>query len=119
MLRGSLLSHVKMDSFCGRIQDIPPVDKMATFYSIHAYDQESRYHAEEDRINNGKLYATFEKACEEIETKILDHIKEYDRVFEPPNREDKEKYIRKRPYVHYYECESGWLWVIKKWEVET
>lgn len=95
---------------------------MATFYSIHAYDQESRYHAGEDRINDGKLYTTFEKACEEIEKRIQAHIEyfnseEENEVFYPPNREDKEKYISKRPYVHYYESIAGWLWVIKKWEV--
>lgn len=95
---------------------------MATFYSIHAYDQESRYYAGEDRINNGKLYTTFEKACEEIEKNIQAHIEyfnssEQEQVFEPPNREEMKTKMGK--YVHYYETMTGWLWVISKWEVDA
>jgi len=95
---------------------------MATFYSIHAYDQESRHHAGEDRINNGKLYTTFEKACEEIEKEIQAHIKYFNteeekEVFRAPNREEMKKKMGK--YVHYYETSVLWLWVISKWEVEA
>lgn len=98
---------------------------MATFYAIHAYDQESKYHSDEDKIDNQKLYTTFEKACDAIEKKIGDYIEYWNNhesdtpeEFEPPNREDKAKYIAKRPYVHYHECNSGWLWVISKMTVE-
>ena len=96
---------------------------MATFYSIHAYDQESRYNAGEDRINNGKLYTTFDKACEEIEKRIQAHIKyfnseEYNEVFRGPNREEMERKLGKHIDVHYYETDTLWLWVISKWDVE-
>lgn len=96
---------------------------MTTFYSIRAYDQESRYHAGEDRINNGKLYTTFDKACEEIEKKIQDHIKYFNsagenEVFRAPNRENMKERLGKHTDVHYYETDVLWLWVISKWEVE-
>jgi hypothetical protein len=92
---------------------------MTTFYSIHAYDQDSHYHRGEDRINNGILYMNFEKACDVIEKKIQAHIdyfkgEEYDEVFTEPNREEMKKKMGK--YVHYYETQAGWLWVISKWE---
>ncbi len=94
---------------------------MATFYSIHAYDQESTRHRGDDRINDGKLYTTFEKACDAIEKAIEDYIEHWNNhesdtpeEFEPPNREEMET---TRRYVHYYECNSGWLWVIRKWKV--
>ena len=100
--------------------DTPPTDRMATYYSIHAYDQESKHFAGEDRINDGKLYATFENACEVIEKKIQSHIEyfnswEYEEEFKPPNREEMKQKMGK--YVHYYETQAGWLWVISKWEV--
>ena len=95
---------------------------MATFYSIHAYDQESKYFSGEDRINDGKLYTTFEKACDMIERKIQSHIEffnsgEENQVFQPPNREEMRKRMGGFKYVHYYETMAGWLWVISKWEV--
>lgn len=97
---------------------------MTTLYSINAYDQESRYHAGEDRIDDTKLYTTFEKACEEIERKIQAHIEYFNtedeiEVFRPPNREEMKKKIdtSKNKYVHYYESSVLWLWVVKKWEV--
>ena len=95
---------------------------MTTFYSIHAYDQESRYFPGEDRINDGKLYTTFAKACEVIEMKIRTHIEyfnseEENEVFRAPNREDMKKRMDTGTYVHYYETQAGWLWVISKWEV--
>lgn len=88
---------------------------MATFYSIHAYDQD-----EEDRIKDGKLYTTFEKACDVIERKIQAHIEyfngsEQEQVFEPPNREEMKRKMGK--YVHYYKTMAGWSWVISKWDV--
>ena len=93
---------------------------MTTFYSIHAYDQQSRYDAGEDRIKDGKLYTTFDKACTAIEKKIQDHInsEEENEVFRAPNREDMERKMGKYKYVHYYETDTLWLWVISKWEVE-
>ena len=98
---------------------------MTYFYSIHAYDQESNYNSGEDKINNGKLYTTFEKACEEIERKIQDYMDEFHRVFtnklvfQPPDREKIKTRMRMWKYVHYYEIPlTGWLWVISKWEVE-
>lgn len=89
---------------------------MATFYSIHAYDQDTG----EDRINSGKLYTSFEKACEEIEKRIQAHIdyfnsEEEEEVFRAPNREEMKRKMTK--YVHYYETGTLWLWVISKWEV--
>ena len=97
-------------------------DKMTTFYSIHAYEQESRYNAGEDRINDGNLYTTFDKACEEIEKKIQDHIKYFndsdgEEVFRAPNREEMERKIGKGKYVHYYETDTIWLFVIQVWHV--
>ena len=94
--------------------------KMTTYYSIHAYDQHSHYHHREDRIEDGKLYATFENACEVIEKKIQSHIEyfnswEYEEEFKPPNREEMKQKMGK--YVHYYETQAGWLWVISKWDV--
>jgi hypothetical protein len=96
---------------------------MTTFYSIHAYDQESKYYSGEDRVDNGKLYTTFEKACEEIEKRIQSHIEffnsgEENEVFQPPNREEMKKVMEKRKFVHYYETNACWLWVISKWEVD-
>lgn len=93
---------------------------MTTYYSIHAYDQESKYHRGEDRIKDGKLYTTFEKACDEIETKIQSHIEYFNsseehEVFQPPNREEMKRNMGK--YVQYYESQTCWLWVIRKWEV--
>jgi len=95
---------------------------MATFYSIHAYDQESKYYHGEDRINDGKLYETFEKACDVIERKIQAHIEyfnssEEEEVFRAPNREEMKRKMTK--YVHYYETSTLWLWVISKWEVDA
>jgi hypothetical protein len=95
---------------------------MATFYSIHAYDQESKYSHGEDRINDGKLYATFEKACDVIDRKIQAHIEHFnseeeEEVFRAPNREEMERKISKGKFVHYYETSVLWLWVISKWEV--
>ena len=102
--------------------DTPPTDRMATYYSIQAYDQESLHHAGEDRINNGKLYTTFEKACEEIEKNIKAHIEEFnsseeeeEEVFRAPNREKLKQKMTK--YVHYYKTNTHWLWVISKCEV--
>lgn len=96
---------------------------MTTFYSIHAYDQESKYLAKEDRINNGKLYATFEKACEEIEKRIRAHTEffnseEENEVFQPPNRQEMRRRMGREKYLNYYECIVDWMWVIRKWEVE-
>ena len=93
---------------------------MTTYYSIHAYDQHSHYHHGEDRIEDGKLYATFEQACEVIEKKIQTHIEyfnswDHEEVFQPPNREEMKQRMGK--YLHYYESQAGWLWVISKWEV--
>lgn len=95
---------------------------MATFYSIHAYDQESKYYAGEDRVNDGILYTTFEKACDVIERKIQAHIEYFNseeevEVFRPPNREEMRHKMGKGKYVHYYETSVLWLWVISKWEV--
>lgn len=87
---------------------------MATYYTIHCYDQESKYHVDEDLINNHILYNTFERACEAIE----ERIRYYDSDFQSPNREDKAKYISKSPYVHYYEANAGVLFVISKMTVE-
>ena len=97
---------------------------MTTFYSIHAYDRESKYYAGEDRIYNSTLYTTFEKAGEEIEKRIQAHVEyfnseEENEVFVPPNREEMRQRIGKGKYVHYYETNAGWLWVISKWEVEA
>lgn len=95
---------------------------MTTYYSIHAYDQESKYFAGEDRIHDGKLYTTFEKACDVIETKIQSHIQyfnssEEEEEFKPPNREEMKQ--KMGTYVHYYETQAGWLWVISKWDVDA
>jgi hypothetical protein len=95
---------------------------MTTYYSIHAYDQESKYYHGEDRINDGKLYATFEKACEVIERKIQAHIEHFNseeevEVFRAPNREEMKQKMDKGKFVHYYETSVLWLWVISKWEV--
>lgn len=96
---------------------------MATFYSIHAYDQESKYYHGEDRIHCGKLYITFEKACEVIERKIQAHIEYFNseeevEVFRPPNRDEMKRKMDMSAHVHYYETYLLWLWVISKWEVE-
>ena len=88
--------------------------RMTTYYSIHAYDQNSHYHADEDLVDNHILYKTFERACDAIE----ERIRYYESEFEPPNREDKARYISKRPYVHYYEASGGFLFVISKMTVE-
>jgi len=85
---------------------------MTTFYSIHVYDQESKYHVDEDLVDNHILYKSFDRACEAIE----ERIRYYEIEFTSPNREDKAKYISKRPYVHYYE--NGFLFVISKMTVE-
>lgn len=95
---------------------------MATYYSIHAYDQESKYNSGEDRVDDGKLYTTFEQACDAIEEKIQSHIEyfksyegEEEEVFQPPNREEMKQKMDK--YVHYYKSQVDWMWVISKWEV--
>lgn len=93
---------------------------MTTYYSIHAYDQDSHSQCGEDRIDDGKLYTTFEKACDVIETEIQAHIEyfnssEEEETFQPPNREKMKQNMGR--YAHYYESRAGWLWVISKWEV--
>ncbi len=97
---------------------------MTTFYSIHAYNPESR-NPGEDKIHDGILYTTFEKACEAINKKIdfyieywNNHESDTPEEFKVPNVEEMKKDIEKRKYVNYYECDSGWVWVIRKWEVE-
>lgn len=77
---------------------------MATFYSIHAFD--------EDDMDNDSgyfdLYSTFDKACDAMDKKILEMLKEYDRVvisdfvFDPPDREELKKEIEKNNWVRYY-----------------
>jgi hypothetical protein len=100
-----------------------PTDKMTTFYSIHAYNPESR-NPGEDKIHDGILYKGFEKACEAIHEKIdfyieywNNHESDTPEEFEVPNVEEMKKDIEKRKYVNYYECDSGWVWVIRKWDV--
>ena len=92
---------------------------MSVFYSIHAYDQESRYRAAEDRIDNGILYTTFEQACDAIEKKIQAHIDDVKmlEVYVQPNREEKKKEIDDKSYVHYYESVLLRLFVIRNWKV--
>lgn len=86
---------------------------MSTYYTIHCYDQESKYHCGEDLIDNHILYKTFDRACDALE----ERIRYYESEFESPNREEKAKYLSKRPYVHYYE--TDFLFVISKMTVEN
>jgi hypothetical protein len=91
---------------------------MTTFYSIHAYDKDSRYHAGEDMVDNGKLYTSFERACDEIEKRIRIHV-ESSEEFEPPDREELRRNVD--TYIHwpYSPLGAGRLWVISKWEVDA
>lgn len=79
---------------------------MATFYTIHAYDQESG--RGDDLIEYQYLYTTFDKACDAIECEI------HDKNFERPDRTEMSQYLKTRNYVHYYEDEHGVLFVIGK-----
>lgn len=72
--------------------------QMATFYSIHAFD--------EDDMDNDSgyfdLYSTFDKACDAMDKKILEMLKEYDKVvisdfvFDPPDREELKRRWKRR-----------------------
>lgn len=84
---------------------------MATFYSIHAYDQNTC--DGDDLLNTKVLYSTFEKACDAIEKEIQLRTEK----FEPPNFMDLMRQINMGRYVHYYETEDGTLFVINKWNV--
>ena len=98
----------------GRQVDIP----MATFYTIHCYDQNYALGDdvldEEDSYN---LYSTFEKAVNAIEIHIRKHIDRYnenrepteeEEVFTKPNATMKEG----KKYCHYYETYDNFLFVI-------
>ena len=89
-----------------------PTDRMTTYYTIHCYDQNSHYHADEDLVDNHILYKTFDRACDAIE----ERIRYYESEFPSPNREEKAKFLSKRQYVHYYE--TDFLFVISKMTVE-
>lgn len=95
---------------------------MAVFYSIHAYDQESHYHRGENKIDNRTLYPSFRKACDMIEKEIKRYIACFNgpdqvEVFKQPNREEMKRQIDIKKYVHYYETQAGWLWVISEWKI--
>lgn len=90
---------------------------MATFYSIHQYDQESR--TVSDLINNCNLYTTFEKAAQALDVFIRQHIEVYN-VNKSPS-EDEEVFTKptftmrdNELYCHYYESYLNHLFVIYK-----
>lgn len=96
---------------------------MSVFYSIHAYDQESNS-PDEDKIADGTLYRTFEKACKVINKKIEFYIEYWNshesdtpEEFKVPNMEEMKNDIQFSKYVNYYKCKSGWLWMIIKNQV--
>ncbi len=76
---------------------------MTTFYSIHAYNPESR-NPGEDKIHDGILYTTFEKACDAMNKMILDYIAQMDWivVFDEPDREPLRKEIEMQEWTRYY-----------------
>ena len=98
---------------------------MATYYTIHCYDQESRYHSDVDLIDNCTLYSTFENARRAIEEEILLFIEEYndkrdpntdkEEVFVKPNITSLRSYEK---YCHYYEMQNGYLFTICRMTVE-
>lgn len=98
---------------------------MATYYTIHCYDQESTRHADADLIDNCTLYSTFEKARRAIEEEILLFIEEYnakrdattdkEEVFEKPNISSLRSYEK---YCHYYEMQNGYIFTIRRMTVE-
>ena len=98
---------------------------MATYYTIHCYDQESTHHAHADLIDNSTLYSTFEKARCAIEEEILLFIEEYnakrdptidkEEVFVKPNISSLRSYEK---YCHYYEMQNGYLFTICRMTVE-
>ena len=88
---------------------------MTTFYSIHAHDQQSHYHAEQDLIENHTLYPSFDKACDAVDRYIRDMIDDY----KQPDRDVLILRFDKYRYIHYYEIDdSGILCVISKWCVK-
>jgi hypothetical protein len=79
---------------------------MATFYTIHAYDQESG--RGDDLIEYQYLYTTFDKACDAIEEEI------HDENFRRPDRTKMWEYLETHNYIHYYEDQHGVLFVVAK-----
>lgn len=95
---------------------------MVVFYSIHAYDEKTRYSSNEDRIDEGILYQTFEQACEAIEKRIKKHIEylncpEEQEVYKQPNREEMKRKLDMGRHLDYYESVACRMFVISKWEV--
>ena len=101
--------------------DTPPTDKMATFYAIHCYDQNTC--DGDDQMNNYRLYTTFEKAADALDVEIKEHIEIYNAgddgplKFEPQDRKRGEEHLKTRNYYHYYELDFGLLFVISKMTV--
>jgi DNA primase large subunit len=92
---------------------------MADYYTIHFYDQESG----EDRLENYALYPTFEKAAKALDEVIKREIERYNArydeklEFHPVSAEELKEckeHLKNRRYLHYYEEENGYLFVICK-----
>jgi hypothetical protein len=96
---------------------------MTTFYSIHAYNQESYCHADKDLINNYLLYSTFEDAIEAIEEVIIYYAKRCGLEDEVAFPVKMKEYIKKSfekydaNYMNYFEFEDGRLFVIARHSV--
>ena len=94
---------------------------MATFYTIHCYDQ--NYSLGDDVLEESyNLYSTFEKAVNAIEIHIHKHIENYNSHKEP---DEKEEVFEKtnvtikdhKNYCHYYETCDNFLFVIRRMTV--
>jgi ribosome-associated translation inhibitor RaiA len=99
---------------------------MADYYTIHFYAQFYEQGSGEDRLKNYALYPTFEKAAKALDEVIKREIERYNARYDEKLefeqltteelRED-EEHMKNRRYLHYYEAENGYLFVICKMTV--
>ena len=103
--------------------DFPPTDRMADYYTIHFYAQFYEQGSGEDRLKNYALYPTFEMAAKALDEVIKREIERYNArydeklEFHPVSAEELEngeEHLKNRRYLHYYEEDNGYLFVICK-----
>lgn len=102
------------------IFDFPPTDRMADYYTIHFYSQESRFPGE-GLLNDYSLYPTFEMAAKALDEVIKREIERYNARYDEKlefypvsaeELENGEEHLKNRRYLHYYEEDNGYMFVI-------
>lgn len=96
---------------------------MADYYTIHFYAQFYERGSGEDRLKNYALYPTFYMAAKALDEVIKREIERYNArydeklEFHPVSAEELrecEEHLKNRRYLHYYEEDNGYLFVICK-----